>query len=148
MRYARCKFSSSLVHKKNFRFIWQVVFKSGDVKRGRIPLLSLNELWEKSQATTILGKFVKSHNQTLIGLQFSGNAFHWSKFKPLSHDISYSFLELLIFFRDFVLINSSTYLLLGVYFSLHHWNIISEYKLQQKPIMKWKQAFSLVSFME
>ena len=75
MRYARCKFSSSLVHKKNFRFIWQVVFKLGDVKRGRIPLLSLNELWEKSQATTILGKFVKSHNQTLIGLQFSGMLF-------------------------------------------------------------------------
>ena len=68
MRYARCKFSSSLVHKKNFRFIWKVVFKLGDVKRGRILLLSLNELWEKSQATATLGKFVKSHNQTLIGL--------------------------------------------------------------------------------
>ena len=28
------------------------------VKRGRISLLSLNELGEKSQATIILGKFV------------------------------------------------------------------------------------------
>ena len=28
------------------------------VKRGRIPLLSLNELGEKSRATIILGKFV------------------------------------------------------------------------------------------
>ena len=32
MRYfARSKFSISLVHKKNFSFIWQVVFKLGYV---------------------------------------------------------------------------------------------------------------------
>ena len=59
MRYfAGSKFSMTLVHKKNFSLIWQVVFKLGAVfcKRGRIPLLSLNELWEKSQATIILAK--------------------------------------------------------------------------------------------
>ena len=39
------------------------------VKRGRIPLLSLNELREKSQAIIILGKFVnklKSKSHWLI----------------------------------------------------------------------------------
>ena len=48
--FARSKFSCSLVHKKNFSLILQVVFKFGTyfVKRGRIPLLNLNELGEKS----------------------------------------------------------------------------------------------------
>ena len=61
MRYfASSKFSRSLVHKKNFSLIREVVFKLGYffVNRGRIPLLSFNELGEKSQATIILGKFV------------------------------------------------------------------------------------------
>ena len=47
------------------------IFKLGYifVKRGRIPLLSLNELGEKSQAIIILGKFVnklKSKSHWLI----------------------------------------------------------------------------------
>ena len=33
-----------------------------------IPLFSLNELGEKLRATTIIGKFVNKHYQTLIGL--------------------------------------------------------------------------------
>ena len=39
-----------------------------------------------------------SHNQTFIGLRFSGNIFHWSKFKARSHDIlfSWTFYVLLI----------------------------------------------------
>ena len=58
--FARSKFSCSLVHKKNFSLIWQVVFKFGTyfVKRGRIPLLSLSEHGEKSWETILLGKFV------------------------------------------------------------------------------------------
>ena len=45
--------------RKNFNLIWQVVFKLvyEFVKKGRIPLLSLNELGQKLQATIILGKF-------------------------------------------------------------------------------------------
>ena len=39
---------------------------------------------------TILGKFVKSHNKTLIGLSLSKNIFHRSKFKALSNDIFFS----------------------------------------------------------
>ena len=31
-----------------------------------------------------------SHNQTLTGLEFSENVFDWSKFKPRSHDIFFS----------------------------------------------------------
>ena len=61
MRYfAKNKVSMSLVHKKSFSFIWQVVFKLGTyfVIRGRILLLSLNELEEKSRVTITLGKFV------------------------------------------------------------------------------------------
>ena len=55
MRYfARSKFSTSLVHKKSFSLILQVVFK-----KRRVPLLSLNELAEKSPATIIIGKFIK-----------------------------------------------------------------------------------------
>ena len=55
--FARSKLSRSLVYKKYFSLIWQVVFKLGYdfVKRGRISLLSLNELGEKSWATIILG---------------------------------------------------------------------------------------------
>ena len=61
MRYfARSKFSRSIVHKKYFSLIWQLVFKLRYyfVRRGRIPLLNLNELREKSRATIIVGKFV------------------------------------------------------------------------------------------
>ena len=61
MRYfARSKFFGGLVHKKNVGLVWQVVFKLGYfVNGGRIPLLSLNELGEKSQATIIVGKICK-----------------------------------------------------------------------------------------
>ena len=69
------------------------------------------------------------------------NIFQWSKFKPRSHDIFFSGTF------DLILINSSRYLLSGVYYSPHHRNIVSKYKLQRKPIIK-KQAFSLVSFMK
>ena len=61
MRYfAENKVSMSLVHKKGFSFIWQVVFKLGAyfVMRGRILLLRLNELEEKSRVTITLGKYV------------------------------------------------------------------------------------------
>ena len=54
--------------------------------------------------------------------------------------MTYSLLE------NLFLINPNRYLLFGDYFSPHHRNIASEYKLQRKPIMKLKQAFSLVSF--
>ena len=62
------------------------IFKLGYifVKRGRIPLLSLNELGEKSRATIILGKFVskpKSNSHWLIV---------FGKFKAHSHDIFFS----------------------------------------------------------
>ena len=58
--FARSKFSRSIVHKKDIILTWQLVFKLGYLfyKGGRIPLISLNELGEKSQATIILGKFV------------------------------------------------------------------------------------------
>ena len=60
MRYfARSKFSRRLVNHKNFSLISQVVFESGYlVRRGRIPLLSLNELREKPQEIIIFSKFV------------------------------------------------------------------------------------------
>ena len=60
MRYfARSKFSRRLVNQTNFSLISQVVFESGYlVRRGRIPLLSLNELREKPQEIIIFSKFV------------------------------------------------------------------------------------------
>ena len=60
MRYfARSKFTRRLVNQKNFSLISQVVFESGYlVRRGRIPLLSLNELREKPQEIIIFSKFV------------------------------------------------------------------------------------------
>ena len=60
MRYfARSKFSRRLVNQKNFSLISQAVFESGYlVRRGRIPLLSLNELREKPQEIIIFSKFV------------------------------------------------------------------------------------------
>ena len=60
MRYvAKSKISRSLVQKKNLSLIWLVVSKSGYLfcNRGRVPLLSLNELEDESQATIILRKF-------------------------------------------------------------------------------------------
>ena len=58
--FVRSRFSRSLVQKKNFGLIWQVVFKLNTffVKGGRIPLLSLIEVDEKSRATNFLGDFV------------------------------------------------------------------------------------------
>ena len=59
MRYfASSKFLGSLIHKR-FGLIWQVVFKLEYLFFQEVGyLLSLNELGEKSQAATILGKFV------------------------------------------------------------------------------------------
>ena len=54
------------------------------LSRGRIPLLSLNEFGEKSRVTIILGKFVNKQNQTLIGLNFLGKVYRWSKLKAYS----------------------------------------------------------------
>ena len=53
------KLSRSLVQKKNLSLIWPAVFKFGYLfySRVRVPLLTLNELEEKSQATIILDKF-------------------------------------------------------------------------------------------
>ena len=58
--FARIKFSNNLVYKKYFSSILQAVFKVGCIfcQRGRIPLLSLNGLEEKSRVTIIHGKFV------------------------------------------------------------------------------------------
>ena len=99
MRYfARSKFSRSLVHKKHFSLIWPVDDKDMYfAKRGRIPLLSLNELGEKSHATIILGKFCK---QAIMKLSL---AYSFRKMffigQNLNHvHMTYSFLELLIFF--------------------------------------------------
>ena len=64
MRYvARSKLSTSLVHKKNLSLIWLAVFKLGYqfCNRDKIPLLSLNELEEKLQATIIFSKFDSSN---------------------------------------------------------------------------------------
>ena len=100
MRYfSRSKFSSSLVHKKNFSLIRQVIFKAGYffVKRGRIPLLSLIKLGKKSQTAIILGKFCK---QVIIKFSL---AYSFRKMFLISQilkhvHITYSFHELLIFF--------------------------------------------------
>ena len=67
------------------------------VKRSKIPLLSLNKLGEKSRATIILGKFFK---QAIIKLSL---AYSFRKMfvigQNLKHvQMTYSFLELLIFF--------------------------------------------------
>ena len=72
MRYfARSKFCTSLVHKKSFSLIWQVVFKGG-----RVPLLSFNELTEKAPSIIILRKFIiksssNSHWLIVFGKYFS-----------------------------------------------------------------------------
>ena len=66
MRYfARSKFSMSLVHKKNFYLNMTSFILSHNiyfVKRGRIPLLNLNELGEMSQVKIILGNFVNKNS--------------------------------------------------------------------------------------
>ena len=64
--FAGNKFFRSLVHKKNFSLIWQVVLKLGYI----FCQESLNELWEKIlQATIITGEFVnktKSNSHCLM----------------------------------------------------------------------------------
>ena len=71
-----------------------------------------------------------SHDQTLIGLHFSKNAFHWSKFEARPYDIFFSWTF------DLFLINSSNYFLFVIYFSLNQRNTVYKYKLQKKPIIK------------
>ena len=77
MRYfARRKISRRLVHKKNFSLMWQVVFKLGYVFcHSRIPLLTLNELREKSGATIILHKFANKPRSNSHWLKFFGKCF-------------------------------------------------------------------------
>ena len=59
MRYfARSKFFGSLVHKRTFWLDMTSSFQVRMLVSSRIPLLSLNELRTKSQATIVLGKFV------------------------------------------------------------------------------------------
>ena len=68
------------------------------------------------------------------------NVFHWSKFKACSHDIFFSWTF------DLLLFSSNKYLLFGVYFSLHQWNIVHKYKRQ--PVIKRdtnRYTFSLSS---
>ena len=80
MRYfAWSKLSRSLVHKKNFSLIWQVVFKLGYIfyPEGRISYLSWNELGKKSRATIIFGKFCK---QAIIKLSLAYSLFTWHIF--------------------------------------------------------------------
>ena len=62
------------------------------------------------------------------------NVFHWSKFKARSHDIFFSWTF------DLLLI-----LIFSLYFSPHQINIVYEYKLHGKPVMKFKQTFLIVS---
>ena len=80
----------------------------------------------KSKVTKNLGKFVNK-------------LFSSAKIKSRSHDIFFSWT------LDLLLIKSSKYLVFGVYFSPHQRNIICEYELHGKPIMKWRLSFALVS---
>ena len=76
MRYfAGSKYSRSLVHKKMFGLMWQVVFNKYFVKRGRITLSSFNELSHKSSATIIFGKFANKPFSNSHWLIVSGNCF-------------------------------------------------------------------------
>ena len=58
--FARSKFSRSLVHKKNFSLIWQVIFKLGYLFYQERYDTSSEFEWtrRKSQVTIIIGKFV------------------------------------------------------------------------------------------
>ena len=99
MRYfARSKFSRSLVHKKNFSFIWQVVFKLGYV---------CQESWDtSSEFEWTLRKVASENNSPQIskqGLIKLSLAYSFRKIffigQNLKHvHMTYSFLELLIFF--------------------------------------------------
>ena len=87
---ARSKLSRSLVYKKNLSLIWLVVFKLGYLfcNRGRIPLLSLDELEEKSQATIVFGKFANK------------SVFNWSKFNARCYDMFFSWIFDLLFIKS------------------------------------------------
>ena len=68
MRYvARSKLSRS-----SLSLIWLVVRKFGYLfcSRGRVPLLTFNELEEKSQATIILGKFDSPNKKNITKFFF------------------------------------------------------------------------------
>ena len=95
---------------------------SSFVKRGRILLLSLKELGEKSRTRIILGKFCK---QVIIKLSL---AYSFRKMfligQNLKHvHMAYSFLELLIFF-------------FRLYFKPNQRKMVCEYKRHGKPFMK------------
>ena len=66
------------------------------VKTGRIPLLSLNELGQKSRAKIILSKFVNKPESNSDWLIVFGKFFIGQNIEHVH--MTYSFLELLIFF--------------------------------------------------
>ena len=102
MRYfARSKFSGSFLPKKNFGLIWKVVCKETYfVKGGKIFFLSLSELWEKSWATIIFGKFInKVIIKLLLAYDFRKMFFiGQNHVKDQSTFTWYSFLKTLISF--------------------------------------------------
>ena len=109
LRYlARCKISRSLVRKKTFGLIRQVVFKLEYLfSQGREDTSIIFE-WtpQESRTTIILDNFVNKPYQTLIFVKM----FFIGQNSEQVH-LTYSLHELLI-----VLINSSRYLLSEVWF--------------------------------
>ena len=89
----------SLVDKKIFSLIWQVVFKLGYVffQERQDTSFEFEWIWEKCQAPIILGKFVK---MAIIKLSL---AYSFRKMFFIGQNLkhvymTYSFFELLIFF--------------------------------------------------
>ena len=72
MRYFEgSKFFGSLVHKKNFWFAITSNQNTCFFKGGRITLLNLKELAEKSQTTIFFSKFGKSRSAYIFREMFS-----------------------------------------------------------------------------
>ena len=78
--FTRSKSFGSLVHKKTFGFLLEVVRRILIFfKRVRIILLSLKELGKISQATIIFGKFSKSRSAYIFA-KFFPLARNWNTF--------------------------------------------------------------------
>ena len=93
----RRTFLRSLVYKKNFGLMWQIVFKLNTYffKEGRITLfLSLNEFYSK---------WFCKQPKLLLTYSFQKNVYHWLKFKAPSRDTHFAWTF------DLLLINSSRY---------------------------------------
>ena len=140
MKYlARSKFSRSLLHKKKFGFIWQVVFKLGYV--------FFQEKWDTSSEFEWTLRKVGSDNsspqickQAIIKLSL---AYSFRKMFFIGQNLNHVHMTFFLNFWSSFDLTQLDIDCLRVFVSPHHRNIVSEYNSKENQSWNKKKHFNL-----